>query len=41
MKKPKKKKCNYKTNDKCKKNKSCGNCKSVLDYFGIENKQQK
>jgi hypothetical protein len=36
----KKKPCNYKSNDKCKKNKKCGLCKSVLDYFFPQDKKK-
>jgi hypothetical protein len=37
----KKKPCNYKSNDKCKKNRTCGICKTVMDYFFPQNKDKK
>ena len=37
----KKKDCNYNSNEKRKKNRTCGNCKSVMDYFFPQDKKSK
>jgi hypothetical protein len=37
----KKKPCNYNSNDKKKKNRSCGLCKTVMDYFFPQDKKPK
>jgi hypothetical protein len=39
--KAKKKPCNYNSNEKQKKNRSCGICKTVMDYFFPKDNKKK